>query len=438
MVPKLSPDLACLPNVNSRDCKSPFHSDGLNRAIDRFTCWLGSNGPDSFDPYDIWGTPFALKARSRYYKKNPIGFASIAPILALEIIAPSTRTLFARKARFATADAQLILAFLNLYSVTGEAVYLAKARALGEDLLGYSIPGYSGHCWGYPFDWQNQRDLWRKNTPFITCTPYCFEGFLALNDVTREERYLEIAASIAKFVHRDLKEVSTGPDAAAGSYSPIDESQVVNAGAYRAMVLFEAAARFDEPDYAESARRNLNYILQSQRDNGSWFYATDKHGQWIDHFHTCFVLKNLHKLNRRLADPKVTESIRRGWKYYRENLFDADGNPKMYAIQPRTQIVKLEMYNFAEAITLGSLLREEIEGALDLAKDLAQRLVSYQLPDGHFVTRTYVGGIRHTFPYLRWPQAQIFFALTNLLVARKSNEKPSEASPATVSNPTRV
>jgi hypothetical protein len=31
------------------------------------------------------------------------------------------------------------------------------------------------------------------------------------------------------------------------------------------------------------------------------------------------------------------------------------------------------------------------------------------------VTRVFRGGFRHRFPFLRWPQAQLFYALTNLL-----------------------
>ena len=74
------------------------------------------------------------------------------------------------------------------------------------------------------------------------------------------------------------------------------------------------------------------------------------------------------------------------------------------------------MYNFAEAITLGALIREEIPAAYDLAQRLARLLIQdYQLPEGHFVTRIYIGGFNHTMPFLRWPQAQLFYALTNLL-----------------------
>jgi hypothetical protein len=369
--------------------------------------------------------------------------------------------------------------------------WLSKARSLAEDLLSYSIPGYSGHCWGYPFDWQNNKGLWRKNTPFITCTPYCFEAFLNLYDATGEERYLDIAASIARFVESDLKDTPAGVDASAASYSPHDDSKVVNASAYRAYVLFEAVHRI-KPEFpsppsgerirrassrldplnpvrtqwnaspssglqlgtqwnaslpvpagrfmeragvrgnslltkaerdrcVEKARRNLNFILQSQRDDGSWLYAMDNPAEaFIDHFHTCFVLKNLVKINRWLREPKVSEAVRRGYAYYRRALFHADGTPKSFAIKPRLEIVRLEMYNVAEAITLGALLKDEIPEALQLAQRLAQRLVEeWQLNAGHFVTRVYRGGLRHTFPFLRWAQAQLFYALTNLLRARQ-------------------
>jgi hypothetical protein len=33
------------------------------------------------------------------------------------------------------------------------------------------------------------------------------------------------------------------------------------------------------------------------------------------------------------------------------------------------------------------------------------------------VTRVYLGGIKHTVPFIRWPQSQLFLALTNLLLA---------------------
>ena len=391
----------------------------ISEGIRRFDALLEKNGDESYDPYDIWGTKYGVFSRRIYYEKGKVGLPMIAPILMLEMTFPGLRGLFVRKERFATADGQLTLAFLNLYKITKDQKFLEKAKGLGEDMLKYSVPGYAGKCWGYPFDWQNNRGLWKKNTPYITCTPYCFEAYLGLYDATGEQRYLNIARSIATFVFTDLKDTPSGPDAYAASYSPMDETKVVNASAYRCWVLFEADARFGLPEYRAKALRNLNFILQSQEVDGSWLYAVATPGEaFIDHFHTCFVLKKLFKINQRLNRADVADAIRKGYDYYRKQLFRADGLPKAFAIEPRTQIVTLEMYNFAEAITLGGLLRDFIPGAFDVAQKLATVLCEkYQLSDGHFVTRVYRGGFRHTFPFLRWPQAQLFYSLTNLLAA---------------------
>jgi len=574
----------------------------VGQAISRFVAWLDRVGYASFDPYDIWGTRYGLWARRVYYRRAWLGAPLVVPVVLLEVLAPGLRRLLVRKARYATADAQLVLAFLNLHRMgfpvprssvlsppssdspssevpapsseppapfssaltpalsplrgegggrgsaelppsvppgSGEGSgevrvepssdpgapcsedsfrrltaaatntpltpalsllrgegggrgsaelslsappgrgegsgevradaghqppasssqtqapcpeasfrrlmaaptdslphapsstphapcsppssdsWLARARSLAEELLASSIPGYRGYCWGYPFDWQNNKGLWPKQTPFITCTPYVFEAFLGLHEATGEVRYRDIAASIARFVAEDLHDTPTGPEAAAASYSPQDQSAVVNASAYRAFVLFEAAHRFGNDGFRVKAWRNLNFVLQSQRPDGSWLYATDNPAEaFIDHFHTCFVLKNLVKLNRRLREPRVREAIERGYNYYKQALFDPSGNPKPFAVRPRLQLVRLELYDVAEAITLGVLLRDQIPEAFDRACVLGRRLISdWQLADGHFVTRVYRGGLRHTLPFLRWPQAQLFYALTNLLVA---------------------
>jgi hypothetical protein len=85
------------------------------------------------------------------------------------------------------------------------------------------------------------------------------------------------------------------------------------------------------------------------------------------------------------------------------------------------------MYDMAEAISLGVLLRNEIPEAFALAEKLAGRQMrSHQLPAGYFVTRVYLGGIRHTLPFLRWPQSQLFFALTSLLLALAPESHPVE------------
>jgi hypothetical protein len=411
---------------------------------DRFVAWLEDAGYESYDPYDVWGTRYGVLARRLYYRKHPLGLAMIAPLILMEVVWPRLRRLLVRKGRYPTADAQLALAFLNLYEIARaqEQVlaprapvgrtpvsWLIKARALADDLLTESVRGRSGLGWGYPFDWQSVSGLMRKQTPLITATPYCYEVFTRLFDLTGEDDYREVARSIAAFVFNDLHDTPTGPDAAAGSYTPHDRSKVVNASAYRAFVLFDAARRFDHDDYRQTATKNLRFILDAQRPDGSWLYAIDSPREaFIDHFHTCFVLKNLYKLNRDLHSPEVAAAVRRGYEWYRRSLFDGEDNPRSFTIAPRRQIVRIEMYNVAEAISLGTLLRDDIPAAFALADTLAARFVrDRQLRAGHWLTRIYLGGIGHRVPFLRWPQSQLFLALTNLLGAR---EQPAESHPA--------
>jgi hypothetical protein len=387
--------------------------------IESFLVWLNEHGHETYDSYDFWATRYGILARKLYYQNFLLGAICVLPILFLDIVWPQSRSFLVNKKRYPTADAQIILGLLNLYSIHKLPEHLAAAVSLGRDLVASSIPGFSGYAWGYPFDWQNNRGLWKKQTPFVTVTPYCFEAFFALYDVTQNVKYLEIAASAARFVARDMNETVTSGLASATSYSPLDRSRVVNASAYRAFMLYEAFSRFGEEDYRKKAMRNLYFVLESQLQEGSWLYAMgNPKDAFIDHFHTCFVLKNLWKLNRRLKSVDVHAAIRKGYLFYRENLFDSRGFPKPFAIVSNLQLAKYEMYDFAEALLLESLLSDEIPGAYEFARHLAREIHDrFRLPDGHFVTRVNRFGLINTVPYLRWPQAQMFYALTMFLKA---------------------
>jgi hypothetical protein len=410
-------------------------SDELWAALERFRSWLGHAGGASYDPYDLASTRYGRWARRLYYEKHLLGVLLNAPLILVELLAPSLRSLVVRKDRFATADAQLALAFMNVYEAlqyeiaspasikTDADSCLQQAKELAGGLLSQSIAGYSGYCWGYPFDWQNVNGLMSKHTPHITATPYCYEAFVRLFDLTGESKYLEIARSVARFVDRDLHDTPCGPGATAASYTPNDHSKVVNASAYRALVLFDAARRFDDAEHYAKAWQNMRFILQAQQPDGSWLYAIDNPPEaFIDHFHTCFVLKSLYKINRHLQDEEIRKAVHKGYGYYRQALFDSRTMPRSFALAPRIQIVRLEMYNMAESINLGVLLRDEVPEAFQLAQELAARLVrQYQVPAGYWVTRVYVGGVKHTLPFIRWPQSQLFHAVSSLALALVSD-----------------
>jgi rhamnogalacturonyl hydrolase YesR len=346
-----------------------------------------------------------------------LGIPLVAPVFLSEIFFPSLRKAFVTKKRFPIADAHFILAFLNLYEITNKQEYLREAQNIATELLKSSVPGFSGNTWGYPFDWMTTRGLWTSGIPLITTTGYCFEAFLKLYDVTLEGKYFDIAHSIFQFTLNDLSDTAIDKDTAACSYSPVDNSQIVNANAYRSYVLMEGSLRFNNKVSAEKATLNINFILKNQNADGSWKYAVnDERDNFVDNFHTCFVLKNLLKINKIKKDEKISFAVKKGYSFYKNNLIDSTKRPLPFAKLSRLNIVKREMYDYAEGISLGLLMQNQDEEAKNIVNEMVGDLVNkYQNEDGSFITRVSLFDMENKIPYLRWPQSQLFYALTNYL-----------------------
>jgi len=359
------------------DSQSGNDKSGTLQSIEKFIDWLKTNTYFSYDQYDFWSTRYGITAKRIYYKNKFIGIPFVAVIFLAEIFYPKSRKAFVTKKRFPIADAHFILGFLNLYEVTLKKEYLEEAQKIASELLKSSVPGFSGYCWGYPFDWMTTRGLWTSGVPLITTTGYCFEAFLKLYDITNDQKYFDIAQSI--FV--------------------------------------EGAKRFDNLEALKKANLNINFILKNQNKDGSWKYAiNDDRDNFVDHFHTCFVLKNLYKANLILKDDRVSQAITKGFYFYKKYLFDESGSPIPFAKLSRLNIVKRELYDYAEGISLCLLMRSSYPDAKQLADHMISEVIhSYQNKNGSFFTNINVFNIRNKIPYLRWPQSQLFFALTNYL-----------------------
>ena len=117
--------------------------------------------------------------------------------------------------------------------------------------------------------------------------------------------------SVAIHALKDYKETEHAPGIWASSYSPLDKRKVVNANAYRAFLLTSASVRFSDKACAEAALRPLAFVLNAQNEDGSWLYALDGWDRFIDHYHTCFVMKALAKILRLTSDPRCAEALKR-------------------------------------------------------------------------------------------------------------------------------
>ena len=381
--------------------------------------WLESYGVTSWDQYDFWANPLGRRAKAVYYRRPRLGLPLVAPFVLLDAVVPRSRAAFWHRSRFPIADAHYAMGCLALAQLDGPA-WVPRAVPFLEALVEQTCPGEADFCWGYPFDWETCFGTWPAGTPLITSTPYCYEAFAAAHAATGAAECLSIMESVGRSAFSRIPAVELAPGVKAAAYSPIDARRVVNASAYRGFLLAAAGTRFSHPSWMEEARAMLAFVRESQQADGSWLYAMDGKDRFVDNFHTCFVLKNLVKANRLLADHTCDDAILRGYAFYKARLLGPGGLPVPFARVQRLTLQRRDLYDYAEGISLAVLLHDDDPDATAIAGRLVEDLLAnWVMPDGHFVTKQTVFG-PNTVPYHRWAQAQVFHALTGFALLTDS------------------
>jgi hypothetical protein len=389
----------------------------IENSLRRFTGWLNAYGDLSHDRMDFLGSRFGIFTKRLFYKNRLIGAPFALFALIQEAFLPSIMKIYAKPSREAIADAHYAMGFMNLYEITDNREYLARAESYLSELLKSSLPGYSGHCWGYRFHWVSSDRQWPAGTPFITVTPYPFRAFVRHYQITGEESSREVALSAAEFALKDVRHLVTPEGIGCTSYSVNDNRYIVNANTYRAATLLEAWEMTKDPLLKDEAEMNLKFVLHYQNSDG-------ERDRFIDNFHTALVLRDLAKCYHFTSESAIREAVIKGYAYYRKNLFRKDNTPLHLSEIKNNKLRKYEMYDYAEGISLGTELDDLIPGALRFSSLLANDLITrFQLNDGHFVTRVNSLGMRNLVPYHRWPQSQLFHALTRLL-GKVKTDKP--------------
>lgn len=389
----------------------------IEAAIDRFVRWLDGYGETSYDHQSFYASKFGRAAKAMYYRRPLLGKFAVAPMVLSEAFLPSARQLYWKKQRFPIADAHYAMGFALLTGMRSTDSDYRRAVHFLRVLQETRCPNYADYCWGYPFDWETRNGPMREGTPLITTLPYAYEAFSYVYSIDGDQQWRDVMRSIAEHALRSYRDMDTGAEASSCAYTPEpdDPCGVVNASAYRAFLLTQAGLDFSDERYSKAAAKNMNFVIQSQNSDGSWRYSIDGARDFVDHFHTCFVLKALAKIERKTGNADCRSAIERGVSYYTRNLFDAAGLPVPFSRAPRLTVYRRELYDYAECINLGALLYGRFP-ELDkiLARVVSDLLSRWQKSDGSFRARELLLGWDNV-PMHRWAQAQIFRSLCFLL-----------------------
>ena len=160
----------------------------------------------------------------------------------------------------------------------------------------------------------------------------------------------------------------------------------------------------------EKAVRLFNFVKSRQNRDGSWFYYADtEKGNFIDCFHSCFVLKNLIKFGR-LANTDVSHIVNSGLGYLLRIFIDSQYNlARRFSISANPSLAKFDLYDQAELLNVLVMARWTA-----LAKMLYGSVMEhFYIPGkGTFGYQIDRFGILNRMTYLRWAVMPMIYALS--------------------------
>jgi hypothetical protein len=294
----------------------------------------------------------------------------------------------------------------------------SQARSLLADLLSMQLQGFSGACWGYNFDWQSRNFFAPRGTPTMVPTAFAARALIEGAKEFHDEEYRSTARSVCNFILEDLKRNVSLADEVCFSYSPQDDTRIFNASLLAAEVLASVGALTGESELLEYAEKATRFVVNNQDQDGSWSYGKEPNQDWIDNFHTAYVLFSLKRIiDAGVSEEEFKQSLTRGYQYWQQSFFLADGWPKYYHDDP----FPADAHAAASAIVTFLELSELDSNSLKLAEDVARwTICNLRDEQGFFYyqkRRFYT--VRK--PYMRWSQAWMLYALARLLEFRNSN-----------------
>ena len=290
----------------------------------------------------------------------------------------------------------------------------SQINELAELLISLQSNGYSGACWGYNFDWQARRlFLFPKFTPTVVATNFCATALMESFEITGEKKYLEIALSAANFVIKDLHR-SDYKDGFLFSYSPLQGNDTVfNASLLGSRLLSFCYKYTGNEEYRNLAEQSIKACCAGQKENGAWVYGMLPVQSWVDSFHTGYNLDALIAYQEQTADDKYNKYIEKGFEYYIQNFFEADGTPKYY--DNRTYPIDIHCPGQL-LVTLARLHKTEEY------KNIAEKVINWTIRNmqdkkGYFYYQL-KPGVSSKISYMRWSNAFMFNALSHYILVR--------------------
>jgi hypothetical protein len=396
----------------------PTHD--LDRVIGRLLEYCRRESWAGFDPYDalnskvfdavpLLNTRLCRLALTQALKRCPVNIRRL-------VLIPKTQN--------PKALALFLSAFLKL-----PADLLPDRKQLIQHmmqrLMTLRSPESSYWCWGYSFPWQGRGILVSRGAANLVCTTFVANSLIDLFEQTENYQALEMAVSAADYIFEQLYWADA--NGAGFSYPlPSLRGQVHNANLLGA-ALFCRVYRYTRKErFLSAALLVARQSVQKQRDDGSWYYGESPTQRWIDNFHTGYNLLALQTIGRELNTRDFDESLERGFTFYRNSFFRADGAPRYF----HDRTYPIDAHCVAQSILTLIALQELWPGSRDLAQSVFRWAMAHMWSERGFFYYRVLRACTIRTSYMRWTQAWMLLALATLRTGLESSTDYESAEAA--------
>jgi hypothetical protein len=405
------------------------------QALEKLDAWIEQEEFRGWDPHDALNSPLLRRIAGQNcligivlvqcLRRSPV---NLRPLLKVH------------KGYNPKAMGLFLASSAQKFISTREEVHLKRVRFVGDWLAMNASQKYAGPCWGYNFDWPNRGFFVPAGTPTIVNTAFIALSFLdaesvlassagvserageeglqtARNDGSKlSSNALSIARCACEFILCNLNALRPSSREICFSYTPLDRRFVHNANLLGAWLLAAVYSRTGENKLAESAIAAARFTVSRQRPDGSWPYGIARSDQWVDNFHTGYVLMSLRRIGRYLQTDEFEAASCSGYEYWKQRMFLASLIPKYYP----DRVFPVDIHCVSQAILTFMEFRDIDPSAMNRAEGLCRWAIeNLQDPKGFFhyqIRRWY----RVRIPYLRWAQAWMQFALTRFIYGSRT------------------
>jgi hypothetical protein len=279
----------------------------------------------------------------------------------------------------------------------------AHLHELAMDALGTLVADTTcgEDCWGYPWATQTRWSYYPGGSPNIVATAFSANALAEAAVTLDEPMWHERAERAAAWAARELFLAEKGYFA----YHCHSDLLVHNANLLGAALVHELGPKAGGA--AEAVSIATARTLDAQRPDGTWPYGEAAGLEWVDSFHTGYILDSLCRLEG--VDPRIPSAIEHGARAYLSAFFDADGRARLW----RGKHYPEDSHSAGTGLTVLSRLAASSIVPAETISRMAQHTFTHLIHrNGHAVFRRQRWGTTRVC-YMRWCDAPVALGLAS-------------------------